>query len=340
MIRIHFSVADIARTRLVATPSQLAVTTLSMMSLAHPNPAPVGSWRRAVRSGLRHAGSTRPLVTAVCTLHGPVPAFLLSSYQGRDLDDELEQLLSTPLRTLQANMRHVADWQALPGPLRHIAEGRRGALQALAGSMRDYHRLAVEPHWSSLHASLSADLAKQARALCEGGIEQLLSGLHPRMRWRPPVLEVDSPLDIDHRLNGRGLLLAPGPSAFPTYVPCDPLDERPTLHYQVGEDRTLRVHAAAQNDPYPALGALLGHGRAAVLEVSAAGGSTSHLADRSGLSPSTVSEHLTALRRAGLVNTVPTGRTRHHTLTELGTQLLNATAAGRLHQPHHLSSPA
>ncbi|MFF8710104.1 ArsR/SmtB family transcription factor [Streptomyces sp. NPDC015184] len=178
------------------------------------------------------------------------------------------------------------------------------------------------PHWPALHASLGGDLTKQARTLREGGVEQLLSGLHPRIRWRSPVLEVDSPIDIDHRLNGRGLLLAPGPSAFPSYVPCDPLDGRPTLHYQVGEDRTFQDHAAAQQGSHPALGKLLGHGRAAVLEVCAEGGSTSQPAERSGLSPSTVSEHLTALRRAGLIDTASAGKTRHHTLNDLGTQLL------------------
>ncbi|MFF2013930.1 ArsR/SmtB family transcription factor [Streptomyces sp. NPDC058195] len=298
------------------------MTTLSMLSLAHPKPTPVGSWHRTVRSNLRHAHSTRPLVTAICALDGPVPAFLLSSRQGRNLEDELEQLLSTPRRTLQDNMEHVADWGALPGPLRHIAEGRGETLQALAGAIRGYYRVAVDPHWPALHASLSADLAKQTRTLREGGVEQLLSALHPRIRWRSPVLEVDSPIDIDHRLNGRGLLLAPGPSAFPSYVPCDPLDDQPTLHYQVGEDRTFQERAAVQNDSHLALGKLLGHGRAAVLEVCAEGGSTSRLAERSGLSPSTVSEHLTALRHAGLISTVSVGKTRHHTLNELGTQLL------------------
>ncbi|MEU4181451.1 winged helix-turn-helix domain-containing protein [Streptomyces sp. NPDC026589] len=324
MMRIHFSVDDIARTRLVAAPSRLAVTTLSMLSLAHPKPAPVGSWRWAVRSELRHADSARHLVTAVCALDGPVPAFLLSGRQGRDLEDELEQLLSTPLRTLRANMRHVADWGGLPGPLRHITEGRGKALQALAGSIRDYHRVAIGPHWSAVHASLSANLAKQARVLSEGGVEQLLSGLNPQMRWRSPVLEVDSPFDIDYRLNGRGLLLAPSPSAFPSYVPCDPLDEQPTLHYQVGEDCTFRAHSAAQTGSYPALGTLLGHSRAAVLEICAEGGTTGQLAKRSGLSLSSVSEHLTALRHTGLITTLSIGRTRHHALTDLGTQLLRA----------------
>ncbi|MER6023980.1 ArsR/SmtB family transcription factor [Streptomyces anulatus] len=322
MMRIHFSVDDIARTRLVAAPSRLAVTTLSMLSLSHPKPAPVGSWRWAVRSELRHADSARRLVTAICALEGPVPAFLLSARQGRGLEDELAQLLSTPMRTLQANMRHVADWGGLPGPFRHITEGGGKAFQALAGSIRDYHRVAIAPHWSAVHASLSADLAMKARVLCEGGIEQLLSGLHPRMHWRSPVLEVDSPFDIDYRLNGRGLLLAPSPSAFPSYVPCDPLDEQPTLHYQVGKDRTFRVHPAVQTGSPLALSTLLGHSRATVLEVCAEGGSTGQLAERSGLSLSSVSEHLTALRDAGLISTLSIGRTRHHTLTDLGTQLL------------------
>lgn len=329
MIRIHFSVSDVARTRLADAPSPLAVTTLSMIYLVRrPEAAPPGSWRRAVRDGLRAAERSRPWFAALaCTPDGPVPGFLVQGPErGHTLESELERLRCTPRGTLRADLEHVADRRGLPPWLRGLADGDRAALDALAGSVRDYHRLAVAPHWSDLRTRLNADLAIRSRQLREGGVEQVLGSLHPRMHWRPPVLEVDSPDELDYRLDGRGLLLAP--AAFVSYVPCDPGQEQPTLHYQVGPVHSPQPPPAAPHGPFPALAALLGHGRATVLEVIAGGVSTSLLAERTGLSPATVSEHASVLRRAGLVATHPAGRARHHTLTPLGAELLHSAAHG------------
>ncbi|MGW0577145.1 helix-turn-helix domain-containing protein [Streptomyces sp. NPDC002920] len=66
----------------------------------------------------------------------------------------------------------------------------------------------------------------------------------------------------------------------------------------------------------------------------AEGASTSQLARRVGLSIASASEHATVLRRAGLVTTHRTGRTRHHSLTPLGAELLLHAAASPLPDRH------
>jgi DNA-binding transcriptional ArsR family regulator len=261
----------------------------------------------------------------------PVPRFLRPHVGLETLDDELERLLRTPRAALREDLAYVGRHRALPRWTRDLVEGDRAAVEGLVRTVREYHRVAVAPYWRGLAPVLAAERAARARQLSEGGIERVLDSLGPHIRWRPPVLEVrtSARLDYDYRLGGRGLVLAPG--AFSSYVPCDPADEQPTLYYPVG----LGGGARGRGEPFPAafgrpfegLAALLGHSRAAVLEVIAEGVTTGQLARRAGLSPASASEHASVLRGAGLVVTRRDGRSSHHTLTDLGFELLHA--AGR-----------
>lgn len=73
-----------------------------------------------------------------------------------------------------------------------------------------------------------------------------------------------------------------------------------------------------------ALADLLGPTRAAALTVLAVGCSTSELAARLGVTPSAVSKHATVLRRAGLIITHRERNTVLHSLTPLGSALLDS----------------
>jgi DNA-binding transcriptional ArsR family regulator len=69
--------------------------------------------------------------------------------------------------------------------------------------------------------------------------------------------------------------------------------------------------------------ALLGRTRAAVLELATAGTTTGELARRLSVSPAAASQHIGVLRESGLVISSRHGNTVHHTLTPLGTAMLN-----------------
>ncbi len=316
MMRILFTVADLARTRLAGTSSELTATLFSAVRLVHgPGLADVDRWRRLVRACWR-----RPVTPSfgdlapAGPLH-PIPGFLRPHHGLPTLDEELDRVLSTPRQVLRADLEHVARYRPLPGWSRDLADGRTGVLTSLADSLRDYHGVAVGPYWRAMSTTLAADRARRARQLRDGGIEAVLQSLHPRMRWRPPCIEVVSDTDCDYELGGRGLLLAP--AAFSSYLPCGPDDEQPTLFYEAAHPALIPPRG-----PYTDLAALLGHSRAAVLEVIAEGVSTGALARRTGLSAASASEHAKVLRRAGLVATAREGRTTHHTLTPLGADLL------------------
>ncbi|MBO8196589.1 winged helix-turn-helix transcriptional regulator [Streptomyces oryzae] len=325
-MRIHFTVADLARVRLAAAPSPLAVTSLSAWRLRHDTGGPpaLDLWRRTVHLARRSApGPAAPLLggLAAGAPSHPVPRLLRPHSALPTLAEELERLLSTPRAELRADLEYVATHRRLPSWTHALADGSPSALRGLAGAVRAQHSVAIEPYWRGLYAAIRADQAERTRQWHEGGVELVLDNLHPAGRWRPPVLEFPHAQGPDYHLGGRGLLLAP--AAFTAYVPCDPGEPQPTFYYQAVEHPL----AGALNGPHAALATLLGHSRAAVLEAIAEGVSTSRLARRTGLAPASASEHATVLRRAGLVSTRRSGRTAHHTLTPLGAQLLLHTAA-------------
>ncbi|MBO8196765.1 winged helix-turn-helix transcriptional regulator [Streptomyces smyrnaeus] len=331
-MRIHFAASDLARVRVAEAPSPLATTTFSAFRLRYgrsSSPA-LDIWRRTTNAARRTAGEAAvsedggpPLGGLVATGPShPVPRLLRPHQALPTLDEEIERLLSTPRSELRADLGYVAAHRPLPRWVRALAEGDPAALRRLAQAVRDHYRAAVGPYWRGLHAALRAEQAERVRQWQEGGVERVLATMHPRMHWCPPALELPDVDGPDYHLGGRGLLLAP--AAFTSYIPCDPDDVQPTLHYEV----VAHPGPGVPDGTYGTLAALLGHSRAAVLEVVAEGVSTGRLARRTGLSPASASEHATVLRRAGLVTTRRWGRTAHHTLTPLGAQLLLSALRG------------
>ena len=322
-LRIHFTRTDLTRVRFPGPPSPLATTAFSTVRLAHsPGPPQLDMWRRAVRPRLAYGPTPFTELLPAAPGH-PMPGFLRPRHGLPCLEAELERLLATPRQVLRAELDHLVTRRSLPRWTRRLADGDRGTIDRLAASVRDYHRAAVAPYWPGLAAVLLSDLASRTRRLRDGGLEEVLGTLHTRMRWRPPVLEIGGPDgEFDYHLGGRGLLLVP--AAFTSYVPCDPDDERPTLYYEVTRGPLPRGRVTG---PHDGLAALLGHSRAAVLQVIAEGVSTGGLARRTGLSPASASEHASVLRGAGLVRTERRGRDGRHSLTPLGAELLLESSA-------------
>jgi len=162
--------------------------------------------------------------------------------------------------------------------------------------------------------SVAVEREARARAFLDGGIEALLTGLHPMIHWTCPVLEI---LGLPHatvQLSGRGLLLQPTarPGAAVTFrggvltypVDCDALVPR-------GATPTTVVR-------------LMGRTRAAALGFIASGDSrtSGEIARHLEISPSSASEHASLLRGAGLIISLRVRNTVRHMVTPLGRALL------------------
>src|SRR5256885_3914558 len=85
------------------------------------------------------------------------------------------------------------------------------------------------------------------------------------------------------------------------------------------------LSSAQSSDP---LGSLLGSTRAAALEATVSGCTTTELARRCKISPAAASHQATVLREAGLITTRRAGASVRHEVTQLGIWLLSGHGSG------------
>ncbi|MFF6980811.1 helix-turn-helix domain-containing protein [Streptomyces sp. NPDC008343] len=327
MLRVHFTRQDLLRTRVAAAPDPLWELVLSVNLLAtRQGRAVFDAWRAQARVGLSKVPRQQlHLVRALAPPRGSFPDFLNPAEASEGLSEGVRAILSTPRRRLTREMNVLT---AAPRWLRPLADGEPWALENLGQALHGYFHAALAPNWSAVRAQIEADRAVRAREMLRGGVDALLSTLGPSMRWRPPVLETQYPLQREWRLEGRGLLLVP--SVFCWQAPITLTDPSlpPVLVYPVA--RTHRWWLPPQGGTGSrALARLLGHGRAAVLRALEDGCTTSEVARRAGVTPATVSEHVRILREAGLVASVRDRNTVVHVLTPLGHSLLTANRSGQ-----------
>ncbi|QPP06438.1 winged helix-turn-helix transcriptional regulator [Streptomyces bathyalis] len=327
MLRMHFTADDIARVRVAAMPDHLWEIANSFQTLIRDDDVlAFGDWRRLVRPRLSPADS---LLTALLPSRGYSPDFLTPGSGGSDLESAVDTVLSTPRTALRDDLAVLAASPArgrrpLPAGARALAEGEREALRRLGSALHAYHRRALMPFLPQVRAQVDADRAVRARAALEGGTQELLASFRPLLRWKPPVLEADYPVERELRLGGRGLVLQPSffCSRSPVMLASPSPELTPVLVYPI--QHTLgwaRGRSATERDA--GLAALLGRTRAAILEDVVTGRTTGELARRFGISDAAVSQHTAVLRGAGLLLSVRRSRHMLHTITPAGLALLD-----------------
>ncbi|WP_347404429.1 winged helix-turn-helix domain-containing protein [Streptomyces sp. MST-110588] len=243
------------------------------------------------------------------------------------LEAELAAIRATPAEQVRADLDTLDRLAPTARPAT-----RRRALRAdppcqlarIVEEIRTYWELALGPYWGRVRAVLDAEVFHRARQVAEHGAGHLFNDLDSTVSWDDNTLRmVRRSCGISREKSGAGLLLVP--SAFATRImmwarPPEP----PQLAYPargVGalwEPRPVR-HADA-------IAAVLGRSRTRLLTELAAPASTTELAGRTGISPGGVSQHLTALRGAGMVSAHRAGRSVLYARTAVAESLL--TAAG------------
>ncbi|GAA3822515.1 helix-turn-helix transcriptional regulator [Streptomyces phyllanthi] len=332
MLRVHFTADDIARVRVASAPDPLWEIANSFQALTTEDWGPMfGEWRRLVRPRL---GPDDRLLAALLPPRGYTPDFLTPDLGGTtDLESAVDVVLRTPRTALRRDLTLLAASPQrprlpLPTQARALADGAPEELRRLGAALHGYHRRVLAPFWEHVRAQVDADHALRARGVLAAGTDGLLAGFSPLLRWRPPVLEADYPVDRELRLEGRGLVLQP--SFFchrrPVMLAHPASDRPPVLVYPVqqtvGWAGAPRLHTRDAE-----LGALLGRTRAAILADVVTGRTTGELAQRLGISGAAASQHTAVLRRAGLLLSVRRNKYVLHTITPVGFALLNGTPA-------------
>jgi DNA-binding transcriptional ArsR family regulator len=205
-----------------------------------------------------------------------------------------------------------------------LLAGRAGSRRALGNAVRDFHVEVLAPSSTELQRRYGADLGLRSRAVLHGGVDALLSSLHPDIEWSTPVLTtygLTGGPTLDIHLNGRGLQLYPS-SLTAECLALDAPDRRPVLVYPCAD---LPTDDLAEVD---ALADLLGRTRATVLRALTHSATTTQLSRRTGISLPSTSDHTRILRNAGLITTHRTNGTALHSLTPTAHHLLTGAAAG------------
>jgi DNA-binding transcriptional ArsR family regulator len=196
-------------------------------------------------------------------------------------------------------------------------------VKSLVRELERYWHIAIEPNWQRIRALLEADIAHRAKQLTEGGPAALFDDLHPAIRWHDPTLEVDVPFKGHvSNLRGRGLLLVPSAFAWPGPAVITEEHWQPTLIYPARAVATL-WDTGGESTP-AALANVIGRTRAALLAELEAPRSTTDVARLLNLTPGGASQHLTALRAAGLAAARREGRSVLYVRTPLADQLVAA----------------
>lgn len=321
MLRIGFDLDDLARTRFAISPAWELVHSLT--ALRDPSLAALHvPWLRSLDGRLGGLDVRRVIALVP---DGYSPDFLTPPPSGPigDIRAELAAIRATPAREVRREMaifRRVHRAYRLADPW---LEHPRRELGRLCDVLEGFWEVAVEPVWPRVRALLEADVAHRARRLAERGPEALFADLHHDLTWHGRHLDVALRYDGEIELGGRGLLLMPSAFAWrrPWAITLAPW--QPTVVYPA------RGVATLWEDEPPApggLAAVVGATRASMLAALAAPASTTELARRLGVTPGAVSQHLGALRSAGLVTSRREGRSVLYVRTPTADALVSGAA--------------
>ncbi|MER7844116.1 DUF5937 family protein [Kitasatospora sp. NPDC096077] len=319
-----FTAGDLARMRFVVAPMWEVGPSLRLLRSGLPH-AVHGPWVEQVRPRLGALGPALGLLADLVPPTGYVPDFLNPAPTGSapTLAEELAAIRATPAGRARRDLDRLAAGHGALGPrLQALYADPPAGLARLAEAIEAYWELALAPYWARIRAVLDADVLYRARQAAEHGAARVLNELHAGLRWTDGALRLGHRArPLNRRTAGPGLLLIPsaftGPGLYTLLAPSSP----PQLAYPARGIGDLWTTPSAPVGA--ALAAVLGRSRALLLTELAAPASTTELARRTGLSPSAVSQYLTALRDARLVSAHRAGRWVLYARTATAEALLN-----------------
>ncbi len=327
MIRFRLGVADLAATSFAYSPLQETVLSLRMWT-GH-------AWRfpalRETFAGLRpdfeHLDHLL-LTSLVARRRYWVPDFLTPrpATSAPDIGREFAELRATDPALVRAGLEQtfLPLGEPVPARLADAWDDPARLLADIADALEEYWASCLRPTWwPRARAVLEADIGHRARVLAEGGANALLTGISARLSWAENMLTIrrdgpwpSPPTEIP--IDGRRLLLTP--SCFADGV-STMLSSRALPHIVYGARGLATLTERPAAPAARALERLLGAPRARLLTMLAEPASTTELAHRLGVTPAAVSQHLSVLHAARLLERTRHGRHVRYRHSSLGAAL-------------------
>jgi len=318
MLRLWLRPADLTQIRFADRLHPAGTVLLASQALRQQ---PVAA---ALPALARRVASAAPVLQPLHHLlpsQGFVPDFMTPWAGLGSIEEGLDAIRSTPAKRVRAEVSAAYADVTVSTARRRFAAADPQVLDTLVSAMRSYFHQVLAPDWPALQRTHRRFVGEAASRYALSGADGVLMDLHGAIRWRAPVLEVDTWQDGEVRLGGHGLLLVPSPFAGPRpRVLVAP--DRPALMVYPVEPPAVPAGRRTASDP---LAGLFGRTRSAVLIQAARPGrhTTSTIARQAGISVSSSSEHLSALRAAGLISSRREGGAIVHRATTLGRDLVS-----------------
>lgn len=325
---LAFSANDLAQMRFAVSPMWELGTSFKLLNSGAAHPVHQ-RWIDQVRPRAVAAGLDRGWLAELIRPAAYVPDFLNPAPAGPapTLAAELTGILATSAERVRQDLDRLRQEQGPLGPRLRALHGQPAAhLLRVTEEIQTYWELALAPYWARIRAVLDAEVFHRARQVAEHGAVHLLNDLHASVGWDDNVLRLSRRSNpLSRTTAGAGLVLIP--SAFSGPVPLTRVTppEPPQLAYpargvgSLWEVRTVTGSAA--------IAAVLGRSKTLLLAELDTPASTTDLARRTGLSAPAVSQHLTALRDAGLTSAHRAGRSVLYARTAVAESLLAAADA-------------
>ena len=323
LTELAFSADDLALTRFATSPMLEVATSFRLLATGsvHPVHRP---WLDQIRPRIVSAGLDSGWLAELIPPTGYLPDFLTppSCDLAPTLAMELAAVRATPVDQVRSDLS-VLD-RTSPR-CRALYADPPGRLGQLCEEIEAYWEIALAPYWARIRALLDADVFHRARQVAEFGAGHLFNELHSSLNWDDNTLRmVRDQCGLSRDATGPGLVLVP--SAFAARVLIwSRAPHPPYLAYPARGTGTLWEHRRVAHTE--AIATVLGRSRTSLLTELDAPASTTELAFRTGISAAGVSQHLTAMRDAGLVSAHRAGRSVLYARTAVAESLLASTQA-------------
>jgi DNA-binding transcriptional ArsR family regulator len=323
VMRLVAGGGDLLRCRFATSP--LWETVNAVRAFVDPRSRPY------LRPWWEQVSDRRPAaeLLAVQGAGGYIPDFLSQPPAGAApaIEDQIDAVRATPPERVAVELLRV-DLRRCPSPgtVRAMLADPEAARDRLAGHLADAWRQLVLPWWPKIGELIDADIEYRSRLLAAHGLGHVIDGLDERIRWIRQSIVIDPAAEeAERELDGDGLILMPSAFVWPSVTAIVDRPWLPTLIYPARGIGALLGRRT--NAPAP-LARLLGRTRALLLADLAEPASTTALAARHRLAPSTVSAHLAALEAAGLLTRRRHGHEVRYRRTPLGRALSDGVLPG------------
>ena len=317
-IEVECTDASVVGLRVVVSP-MLTLATALMDALAD---RPATPWRGLLRQRSRGLDSEPLSMFARTAFLLPNALLPLLTAPRATFEHELETLRATPVALLDRDLAIAWPNGQVPAELALFASEPERAFARYADALAAHWDRMLRPSWPRMERLLEREVLMLGHQMAVGGVTGMLQSLHPEIAYEDRRLRFRTGHVDRSTYVARGtLVIAP--------VACEP---DLLLANEDHPDATLIAYAARGTAelwgeplraPADELVALLGRTRAGIGLALATPATTSGLAERLELAPSTVSRHLAALLESGLVDRTRRGPAVYYRLTARGSALLD-----------------